>query len=72
VLRITTMVDPLSDRVDRLERLVLARASPILTQLGLMRERPFSDQPQRSGRELSRDHGHALDIDDASSPPYRA
>jgi hypothetical protein len=63
VLRITKMVDPLSDRVDRLQRLVLARTSPILTQLGPMSERPFSDKPQRSGRELSRDHGHALNID---------
>jgi hypothetical protein len=63
VLRMEQMVDALPQRVDRLERLVAARAFPIFVQLSLMLPGPIADKPHRSRRKLAGDDGERFDVD---------
>jgi len=57
------MVNPLRQRIDLLKRLVTTCSIPIVTKRVLVGPGPFIDQPPRTGRELARDHGKALDVD---------
>jgi hypothetical protein len=57
------MVEPLSKRIDGLQRLVTARAVPILAQLRLMLARPFDDEPEGARRNRTRDDREVFDVD---------
>jgi hypothetical protein len=57
------LVERLPKRIDELQRLVAARAVPVLAQLRLMLARPFDDEPEGARRNPTGDDRQVFDVD---------
>ena len=59
----TVMLERLTERLNRGERLVVACPDPVLAQLGLVRLCPLDHEPQPTGRQSPCEDRQMLDID---------